>query len=275
MSKLKPTGFHVRHDLRPNLARELLQILQAQPRGCSDNEIRQIAAAHGYDLRQRKSYAKLLRSLKDLEVIEQESEAYRLNRHGQVIADISTYYPYLFPEFIHFLYYTSWDNNEKKRFSWSYRTVSLALWQSAPGVVDRDSLVNLVIQQAQDRFAVDSISFSISSTVGILNWLGELQPTCLHQDGKVTYFELRPYCSVELFTLALHHVWNKYRNGDLYVSISETLRQQICQICVLAIEAFTGMLDQAEESFPALHVRRERGERFSLAGFSWETLTED
>lgn len=273
MSKL--TGFHVRHDLRPNLVRELLQILQAQPIGCDDNDIQQIATAYGYDLRQRKSYAKLWLSLKELEIIERAGEAYTLNQYGQIIANMSTYYPYLFPEFIHFLYYTSWDNDENKRFSWSYRTVSLALWQSAPGVVDRDYLVNLVMQQAQERFLVDSISFSTSSIVGILNWLGALQPACLHQDEKVVYFKLRPYCSVELFTLALYHVWNKYRNDNLYVSISDTLRRQVCQICLISIEAFTVMFGQAEDCFPALHVRRERGERFSLAGFSWKTLMED
>lgn len=271
----KPTGFHVRHDLRPNLARELLQILQAHPIGCDDNDIRQTATAYGYDLRQRKNYAKLLLSLKELEVVEHEGEVYTLNHHGQVIANMSTYYPYLLPEFIHFLYYTSWDNDENKRFSWSYYTVILALWQSAPGLVDRDYLVNLVMQQAQERFAVNSISFSTSSIVGILNWLGELQPACLLQEEKVLFFKLRPYCSVELFTLALYHTWNKCRNDSLYVSISDTLRQQVCQICLIPIEAFTVMFSQAEDCFPALHVRRERGERFSLASFSWKTLMED
>lgn len=271
----KPTGFHIRHDLQPNLARELLQILQAQPTGCNDNDIQQIAASQGYDLRQRKSHSKLLRSLKELDVIKQENGKYTLSRRGEIIANVSAYYPHLFPEFIHFLYYTSWDSDASKRFSWSYRTVSLALWQSAPGLIDRDFLVNLVMQQAQEKFAVDSISFSTSSIAGILNWLGALQPACLQQDNTKTYFRLRPYCSVELFTLALYHIWNKNRNDGPYVSASDTLRQQVCQICLLPIEAFTTMLSQAEDCFPALHVRRERGERFSFAGFSWETLLEN
>jgi hypothetical protein len=52
----KPTGFHVRHDLRPDFTYELLMLLHALPCGQSETELKNTAEAQGYALRQRKDF---------------------------------------------------------------------------------------------------------------------------------------------------------------------------------------------------------------------------
>jgi hypothetical protein len=270
----EPTGFHVRHDLHPNLTRELLTLLQALPSGQSTKQLREASQARGYKLGERKEYNKLLKSLGELGLLTSHREPIRLSETGSIVARMATFYPHLLPEFVHFLYYASWDHDQDKRFSWSYRTVCNTLWSTSPCTIDRDYLVNLVTQEAIQIFNLKGISFSTSSVAGILNWLAELQPPCISSQSREHMFLRRNYCSVELFALALSHVYKFERDGNVFLSLTPQLRERICQICLVDPEVINEMFDQTETCFPKLQIRRERGERFAMLDFSWADIAE-
>ncbi len=268
----KPTGFHVRHDLQPNFAYELLILLQSTPEGQTEEEIQIAAQVQGYALRQRTSYGKLINSLEELGVIEKAHKVLRLTDQGRIISEVSLFQRQLLGELIHFLYYTLFTSDKNLRFSWSYRTVCDHLWMTAPSTVNRDRLVNIVVQNAADQFGETSISFSTQSVMGILYWVGSLYPACLDAQGRV--FSRRLYCPLETFLLALHHVYQQFSEDGMSVLLTPEMRQEVCQICLIVPEAFQEMLEQTQASFECIKVRRERGERLAISGFSWQLLKE-
>lgn len=268
----KPTGFHVRHDLQPNFTYELLMLLQAIPEGQTEEDLHSAAQVQGYALRQRTSYGKLINSLEELGVLEKAHKLLRLTDQGRIISEISLFQRQLLGELIHFLYYTVFESNDNLRFSWSYRTVCDHLWMTSPCTVNRDRLVNIVVQNAVDEFGETSISFSTQSVMGILYWVGSLYPACLDISGRV--FSRRLYCPLEIFMLALYHVYQRFNVDGMSVLLTPEMRQEVCQICLIVPEAFQEMLEQAEASFDCIKVRRERGERLAISGFSWKILKE-
>jgi hypothetical protein len=268
----KPTGFHVRHDLQPSLAYELLILLQSTPEGQTEEDLQIGAQAQGYALRQRTSYGKLINSLEELGVIEKAHKVLRLTAQGRIISEVSLFQRQLLGELIHFLYYTLFTSDKNLRFSWSYRTVCDHLWMTAPSTVNRDRLVNIVVQNASDQFNETSISFSTQSVMGILYWVGSLYPACLDAQGRV--FSRRLYCPLETFLLALHHVYQQFSEDGMSVLLTPEMRQEVCRICLIVPEAFQEMLEQTEASFECIKVRRERGERLAISGFSWQLLKE-
>lgn len=270
----KPTGFHVRHDLQPELTQELLLLLRSLPPGQSQAQLQTAAHARGYKLSARKNYGKPLRSLSELGLLTSPHEPLNLSDVGQVVAAMTAFYPHLLPDSIHFLYYTAWEIDPTQRFSWSYKTICDILWQTAPSIIDRAYLVSLVLQEAEQQFNLRGVSFSASSVAGILNWLAALQPACIDNQGRQQIFNRRSYCSVELFALALSHVYQTNRNDSSFMSLSPALRQDICCLCLITLEAFNEMLDETESHFPKLQVRRERGERFAMLDFSWPDIAE-
>jgi hypothetical protein len=270
----EPASFHVRHDLQPELTRELLLLLSKLPEGQTQAQLRTAAQARGYKLSERKDYNKLLRSLAELKLLTSAHEPLTLSNTGRIAATVADFYPHLLPDFVHFLYYALWDTAPSMYFSWSYRTVCDILWQTAPGTVNRSYLVSLVLQEAEQRFCVQGISFSASSVAGILNWLAALNPLCLTTQDRQQIFNRRSYCSVELFALTLNHIYQINRGGDSFIPLSPSLRQNICRLCLISLEAFDEMLDQAETHFSKLQIRRERGERFSMLDFSWADIAE-
>lgn len=268
----KPTGFHVRHDLQPAFTYELLMLLRGKETEQTEDDLRSAAHNQGFNLRQRRSYDKLLKSLEELGIVEKRRKAFVLTEIGEIISEAILFQNTLLGEIIHFLYYTLFDADDSLRFSWSYRTVCKNLWMTAPCTINRDRLVNIVTQNALDDFEENSISFSTQSVMGILYWLGSLQPSCIDESGKV--FSRRLYCPVEIFVLALHHVYQKYREDGLSVLLTPEIRQEVCLICLIVPEAFQEMLEQAETSFEIVQVRRERGERLIMSGFNWNFLKE-
>lgn len=268
----KPTGFHVRHDLQPQFAYELLMLLRAGEAGQTEEELQNAAHDQGFALRQRKSYNKLLKSFEELSIVEKSRKSVVLTEIGQTISEAVLFQRPLMGELIHFLYYTLFDINPSLRFSWSYRTVCQQLWLTAPCTINRDRLVNIVTQNAIDHFDESSISFSTQSVMGILYWVESLYPNCLDDSGKV--FSRRLYCPVEAFALALDHVYRKYRGDGLSVLLTSEIRQEVCQICLVVPEVFQDLLEQAETSFENIQVRRERGERLIMSGFTWDFLKE-
>jgi len=270
----KTTGFHVRHDLHPELTQELLFLLRSLPPGQTQAQLQAAAQARGYKLSERKDYSKLLRSLAELGLLTSPRGALTLSSAGQIVAEMAAFYPHLLPDFVHFIYYTNWEIDPTQRYSWSYKTVCDILWQTAPGTIDRVYLVSLVLQEAEQQFNLRGISFSASSVSGILKWLAALQPVCLTIQDRQKIFHRRSYCSVELFALALSHVYQTNQDDYSFVPLSPTIRQNICRLCLITPEAFDEMLDQTESHFAKLQIRRERGERFSMSNFSWVDIAQ-
>jgi len=269
----KATGFHVRHDLLPSHTREMLTLLRALPMGETLSGIQHLAETHGYNVRHRIDWNKPIQSLKELGVVVEQAKRIRLTDVGCALANVTTYQPDLLADFIHFLYYTCYAYDQEKRFSWSYRLICDALWQSAPCVINRDKLVNLVTAQAVETFGITGISFSNNSVSGVLNWLDELKPACIAQQRSETYFRRRDYCSPELFMLALNYAFQMQSAPDtVYVPLSNDFRQQVCQVCLITPESFNEVLEQVESSFTCVQVRRERGDRLSIKDFSWPIL---
>lgn len=266
-----PSSFHVRHDLQPQFTYELLALLYSLPMGQSEESLRQQAEEQGFSLRLRKDYSKIISSLDDLDLVERSNKTLLLTPIGRTIAEIGIYQRTLLPELIHFLYMTAYETNPLLRWSWSYREVCNWLWMSAPCPLKGDKLVNIVSQLASSAFEEESISFSTQSVMGITNWLSALRPPCLDAD-KV--FSRRITCPIELFVLALHHVYEQQRQGALSLLITPNLRQDVCRICLITPEAFSELLEQTEAVFDCVEVRHERGERLAIAGFNWESLKE-
>lgn len=269
----KPTGFHVRHDFQPDLARELLLLLRAASTEIDEGWLHSAAEERGYRLRQRKEYSKLLSSLADLDLLLRDKENLRLTRAGQVLADVVRLQPETLAEYIHFLYYTAYSADQTKRFSWSYRLVCETLWENAPAQINRDRLVGMVSQLAAETFETDTVSFSVSSVGGILSWLEQLTPAVFTEREDVRYFTRRPYCPIETFFLAINHWYDQLRNREtVYVPLTDDFRLAVCRLCLLMPEAFDEMLVQTEAAFSVLQVRRERGERLAITQFDWTML---
>lgn len=270
---LRPTSFHVRHDLQPALTYELLNLFLSEPYGQTGEELEQGANLHGFRLRVRKDYSKLIKSLLELELLCEENNKFSLTEKGQIVSRLTLYQRDLLPDFIHFLYCSGFDLDPHKRFSWSYQKVCNLLWGSAPIIINRDRLVNYVTREALTVFSEKGISFSVSSVAGILNWLVELSPTCLITSDSEQKFVRREYCSIELFTLALSHEYSKRKDEQQsYIAIDGNFRENVCRLCLINIESFLEMLSLAEDSFTCIDVRRERGDRISMAKFNWSLL---
>lgn len=268
----KVSGFHVRHDLQPVLTYELLTLLNASDSGQTEEMLQASAQLQGYTLRQRKDYGKLFKSLEELGVITKQQKNVTLTYEGRIIAELSLFQRQLLPELIHFLYYILFDTDKSARFSWSYRTVCDHLWTTAPAALNRDRLVNIVVQNATTEFGETSISFSTQSVMGILYWIEGLHPQCVDSTGQ--RFIRRLYCPVEIFTLALHHIFKQHKREGMSVLLTPEIRQEVCQICLIVPEAFQEMLEQAETSFDHIQVRRERGERLVITSLGWDFLKE-
>jgi hypothetical protein len=102
----KLTSFHVRHDLQPELTRELLLLLNSLQPGQTQAQLQVAAQARGYKLRERKDYGKLLRSLAELGLLTSTREPLTLSEVGQIVAAMATFYPHLLPDSVHFIYYS-------------------------------------------------------------------------------------------------------------------------------------------------------------------------
>lgn len=267
------SGFHVRHDLLPSHTREIITLLDALNGNGTVDRLQQVAEEHGFTIRNRRDWTKPLKSLEELGILAADKKHLGLTDVGRSIASLTAIQPDLLPDFVHFLYSTVYDDDSSKRFSWSYRVICNSLWSSAPCVVNRDKLVNLVTAHALANFQVNGISFSINSVYGVLNWLSALTPACIVVGEDDQRFVRRTYCSVELFMLSLNHILRRLAQPDVwFIPITPEFREEVCRVCLLASEGFSEMLDQAEANFDCLQVRHERGDRMSIKDFSWSTL---
>jgi hypothetical protein len=263
--------YHVRHDLQPKLAEELL-ILLWDKCPCRVNVLQQGARDRGYRLANRSS-DQLLTSLGNLRIIKRKEhgEIY-LSELGKLVANAAKYNPALVPDLIHFTYFTFYNKKEpSSRFSWAYQLVCKHLWQLRSTAINAHHLVTLVQEQAQVTFPDYNeygISFSQNSVAGIVNWLEALNPSCVtHSQSGERLFSRRQYCSNELLLLALEYM--RVKDGNLLgaqLRLSNDVRQAIACLCLVEEEYLDDLFQSTAEAFDLILRQTERGNWISLLG---------
>lgn len=255
------TSFHVRHDFTPVVGREALLLLANAPASGNDRLL-EGARHRGLELGQRRSVDKVVASLRDLDLVSRPTD--RASGHieltplGRQLAGVALRDPLLFGELVHLRYWWLWAvDGERAHFSWSYQTVSDALWEEAPTTVDADRLVATVLEAAEREFGVSGASFSASSVLGILHWLRALSPPCIIGAG----FQRRVACPAEAVISALEGVqMSRGRPVTAPLRLDETSRDLVCRATLLDDAALDEVLAQAEESLGLLRRNGDGGE---------------
>jgi hypothetical protein len=248
--------FHVRHNARPTLVREVLEILSDKD-DPTLGEVLQIGIQKGYQvgtaLRSEQSLKENpIQVARELGLIKYDRLA--LTVLGTDLVRLLHCKANVFGEILHAFFYSRWTPSREKDdcFSWSYRTTCDVLWNMGSCAIERGSLVSKVSDLAMERFRTDRVSFSKDSVRGVLQWLGELQFPVL-SDAR-TVFARRQFCPPETFILALDYV---YRCGGVdYQSnllLDAEKQEAVCKFCLLEPTAFETSLDWTVGQYSFLH----------------------
>ena len=250
--------FHVLHNARPNYELDALTLLEHGQESSYEamlDEGKKLGYTIGHQVKTERQLKDVLQLLRDLDFIERRRV--QLTSGGQILAQIVFKNPKLFPEIIHFFYYTTWQKHRKSEncFSWSYRRLCDYLWQQGSVALDKTELSSFISSEASERFQIPSVSFSTKSINGIIMWLEALNPSVLYQDEMSSEyrFNRRSFCTPELLTLAIDYV---YRQDALeYGSnllLNEARRKSVCQLCLLEASNFDRVLEYATAQFDFL-----------------------
>ncbi len=263
--------YHVRHDLQPDLAEELLVLLWDKS-PCRVEVLQRASAERGYRLATR-SPDQLLASLGNLRIIgHREHGEIHLSDLGRFIARTAKYNPGLMADLVHFTYYTIYDEKDpSSRFSWAYRLICNRLWRLRSTSINAHYLVTLVQEQAQQTFPdyeEYGISFSQNSVAGIVNWLEALNPPCVAQaQSGNRAFTRRECCSSELLMLTLEYM--RMKNSDpsgIQLKLSSDIRQTVACLCLVEEECLDDLFQSTAEAFGLILRQTERGNWISLLG---------
>jgi hypothetical protein len=250
--------FHVLHNARPEYEQDILALLQDGNESTYEemlDEGRSLGFAIGHQVKTERQLKDVLQLLRDLDLMERRQ--IKLTPKGQVVARISSHNSELFPEIIHYLYYSAWTAMDETDncFSWSYRTLCNFLWQQGTATIDKNLLFSVVSSEASGHFNIQSVSFSTSSVTGILIWLGSLIPPVIEEQNgnSEAIFSRRAFCSPELFVLAVDFVYRQETiDYSVNLLLSEQRRDAICQVCLLEPSNFERVLDYAVAQFDYL-----------------------
>jgi hypothetical protein len=195
--------FHVLHNARPKYELDILMLLEDGQEYTYETLLqngRELGLTIGYQVKSESPLKSALQLLRDFGLVERRQVL--LTDRGNVVAQIASKNPDLFPELVHYLYYTTWQasNPDENCFSWSYRTLCKYLWQQGSCVVDNSLFASTIVAEASQQFQIQTVSFSENSVNGIILWLEALSPPIIHtQDEKGSRFSRRTFCPPELF----------------------------------------------------------------------------
>jgi hypothetical protein len=241
--------FHVRHNARPILIKELLEILIEGEEVLSLEDILQLGARKGYligtaVLSQQSLKENPLQTARDLGLV--EGQRLTLTDLGKHVLTLLRQKPGTWGDVMHALFYSSWSpqNATERCFSWSYRAMCDRLWEDGGRSVDRGQLVSEVVELAMQQFATNRVSFSKDSVRGVLQWLSELRPPVL--DAESQSFSRRSFCSPECLVLAMDFLYRS-EGVDYQTNLLLGMEKQeiICKFCLLEPTAFDAVLDWA------------------------------
>lgn len=249
--------FHVLHNARPKYSLDIFMLLYDGQESTYEallQDGQELGLSIGYQVKTERLLRDILQPLRDLGLMERRQIL--LTDQGKVVSQIANKNTDLFPEMMHYLYYTSWQASrpEEDCFSWSYRTLCKYLWHQGSCVIDDNLFASIIVAEASQQFQIQTVSFSERSINGITVWLEALAPAVIHaNDEKGSRFSRRAFCSPELFVLAIDFV---YRQDDIDYGVNLLLndqrRESICQLCLLEPSAFERVLEYAVAQFEGL-----------------------
>lgn len=246
---MTPFMFHVRHNARPILIKELLEILGSDQEIQGLEDILRRGARKGYligtaVLSQQSLKENPLQTARELGLVEEQRLA--LTDLGKHVLSLFQQKTAAWGDVMHAIFYGRWSSQNAGEycFSWSYRTVCDKLWEAGNRSIDRGQLVSEVVELAMQQFATNRVSFSKDSVRGVLQWLSELRPPVLDTEGKS--FSRRSFCSPECLALAVDFLYRS-ENVDYQTNLLLGLEKQelICKFCLLEPTAFDAALDWA------------------------------
>ena len=250
--------FHVLHNARPEYEMDVLSLLENGQESTYEamlSEGQELGLSIGYQVKTERQLRDVLQLLRSFDLM--KSRSIQLTLKGQIVAQLAYNNPDLFPEIIHYLYYSTWHSTRETEscFSWSYRTLCNYLWKQGATAEDKPALFSVVSSEASAKFQIQTVSFSTNSVTGILIWLESLNPPVIEygdKDSKMA-FKRRAFCPPELFVLALDFV---YRENEVdygaNLLLNDARRDEICQICLLEPGSFDRVLDYAAAQFDYL-----------------------
>jgi hypothetical protein len=240
--------FHVRHNAKPTLIKEVLQIL-GEGASLTLDDVLNVGRQRGYQVgtatQSRQSLKENpVQTAKDLGLIADGDLS--LTNLGQQMLRLLRYKPSVLNEIMHVLHYTIWtpDRSTEQCFSWSYRTTCEQLWESGSTAIDRGYLVSQVSEMAMTQFDTNRVSFSKDSVRGVLQWLAELEPPVLDEANRT--FIRRTFCPPETFALAVDYLY-QVEDADYQTNLLLDIDKQetICKVCLLEPTAFDTAFDWA------------------------------
>jgi len=240
--------FHVRHNAKPTLIKEVLQIL-GEGASLTLDDVLNVGRQRGYQvgtaMQSRQSLKENpVQTAKDLGLIADGDLS--LTNLGQQMLRLLRYKPSVLNEIMHVLHYTIWtpDRSTEHCFSWSYRTTCEQLWESGSTAIDRGYLVSQVSEMAMTQFDTNRVSFSKDSVRGVLQWLAELEPPVLDEANRT--FIRRTFCPPETFAFAVDYLY-QVEDADYQTNLLLDIDKQetICKVCLLEPTAFDTAFDWA------------------------------
>jgi hypothetical protein len=261
------SNFHVRHDFKPNVARDALLLLRLLSETDAEH-LTAYARARDLEIGHLQTSDKVFASLQDLGLVERShanrKKTMKLTPLGSRLAELALRDELLFAELVHLRYWWLWTpGREGGYFSWAYRAVANMLWEEAPTPVDTNRLVATVISAAEEEFGIQSVSFSSSSVLGILHWLRALRPACINAG----IFHRRIACPPEAVLVALEGVQETQRHSIGFpVHLDAETRSLICRATLIDPAALDDVLTHAEQSLGLVRRDGYSGEIALLRG---------
>ncbi len=253
---MPPFMFHVRHNARPMLVKELLEILGDDLEERTLDGILHLGARKGFEigtamLSQQSLKENPLQTARDLGLVEEQQLA--LTDLGHDLLALLRKKPSAWGDVMHGLFYGRWspEHPTEHCFSWSYRTMCERLWDAGNRSIDRGQLVSQVVELAMQQFTTNRVSFSKDSVRGVLQWLAEIRPPVLDKESKL--FSRRSFCPPESLALAIDFLYGlegvDYQTNLL---LGHEKQETVCKFCLLEPTAFDAVLDWAIGQYPFL-----------------------
>jgi hypothetical protein len=242
--------FHIRN-AHPGDMAALLATLEECPGLATVAAVVDEAEKRGFAIRDRQRLEALI-TARDLGLVDRSE--YALSDNGRALGKLEIGKPELFPDIVHGLQYTLWDQHSQGSncFSWSYRAFCEMLWNSGTqDITDRRDMASSVESRARTEFGSPEMAFSPKSIGGALLWLAELEPRVFVEND--TRFTRRSFCAPELFVLGVDFVYRiQGIDHGTNLLLSEDRRDTVCQVCLLEPGGFDRVLEYAVSQFDYL-----------------------
>jgi hypothetical protein len=200
------------------------------------------------------------------------SDQFQFTELGDSLVDIMYRDQKLFNTVLHFLYYTAFDRYPDIHvfMSYTYKKFTNYLCDNSPFDTfygAQGTIVGEVTESAEQSSNIDisktqnGVSLSTKSFNNYLQYLAELSPEVLIEgDSKDTGFERRAFCPPELMILAVDHIYKQNRTDyETLLRVTDDIKVQIQQICLLSDDGFDEVTDYAEQAYPFFSKKHDFG----------------